>query len=100
MNMGEEKAIDGLAAAVRELDLGVYEIGRGLGAIDLGDDVAADPPVLESINSSLLRIAGSLGELVGLIREKHLRENIREYRRRKGGKPCELLRSTLPKRAS
>jgi len=98
--MGEEKAIDGLAAAVRELDSGVYEIGRGLGAIHPENDVAADPPVLEAINSSLLRIAGSLGELVGLVREKHLRENIREYRRRKRGNPCELLRSTLPKRAS
>jgi hypothetical protein len=64
--MSDEKAIDGLAAAVCELDSTIHEIGRGLGAIHEANDVAVSPGILTSIAGSLERIAVSLDILAGV----------------------------------
>lgn len=64
--MIDDKVIDGLVVAVRELDLGVYEIGRGLGAIHPENDVAVCPGLLTRIAGSLERIAVSLDMLAGV----------------------------------
>ena len=58
-------AISTLTNEVRELGDTIHEVGRGLGAIHAGDDVAVSPGVLTSIAGSLERIAASLDVLAG-----------------------------------